>query len=111
MGKGFGRKAGFNVLVRRRGVFSKQNVEPLSKKDALKFGSFKVGTTAAASFKIQPAGMFPKLGKNPFGSGGNLGDFDVKKGIFIERRGRRIKSIGELQEITFKGIRSKRRRK
>jgi hypothetical protein len=37
--------------------------------------------------------------------------YKSKSGMFVEKRERRIKSSGELQEITFKGIMSKKSKK
>jgi hypothetical protein len=37
--------------------------------------------------------------------------YKSKSGFMVEKRERRIKSLGELQEITFKGIRTKKSKK
>jgi len=99
---------GFDVLVRRKGKFEKITSSPLSKSQALQFGAFKVGNTAAATFKLR-ASSSNQLGS--FTGRGFLNDFSQKNGLFIEKRGRRIKSKGELEEITFKGLKSLRSKK
>jgi len=94
---------GFDVLVRKRGVFSKVNTGSLTRSDAINFGAFKVGTSASASFKIVPSGSFVS---SSFNKKANLSDFNIKNDVFIEKKEKRIKSFGELQEITFKGVAS-----
>jgi len=103
---GFGegnKRRGFNVFIRREGEFFQATDKPLSRAEALNFGTFKVGTTAAATFKLIPSST-RKLGS--FSGSGNLADFYRKGDMFIEKRGRRIKSEGEKEEITFKGLQS-----
>jgi len=99
----------YNVLVRRKGVFRKINIKPLTKTSAINLGTYKVGATAAATFKLQK--VFGKATTQQ--RKGNIQDFYRKQGLFIEKRGKRIKSssIGELQEITFKGIRASKNKK
>lgn len=93
--------SGFDVLVRKKGKFIKINKGALSRIEALNLGAYKVGTTSSASFKIAPS----KFSTREYFKGtGNFIDFYSKGNIFIEKKTRRIKSIGELQEITFKGI-------
>jgi hypothetical protein len=99
-------KSGFDVFVRRKGQFLKVNARPLIKSQALQKGFFTVGNTAAATFKIKRS--FGSLGS--FTGRGFSDDFDIKNDrrgggiVYIERNRRRIKSGGELREITFKGI-------
>jgi hypothetical protein len=106
------RLAGFDVFVRRFGRFEKINIAPLVKEEAIQFGAVRVGTTAAATFKIQPTRL-PVSQR--FRAKGIMADFYKKAArgstLFIEKRERRIKSKGELQEITFKGLRSLKSRK
>lgn len=97
---------GFNVFTRIKGVFKKANIKPLSEQDAINFGAYRVGTTSQATFKI---GEADGLAQDVFRGKGKLEDFYKKDDLFIEKRGRRIKSIGELQEITFKGISSRKK--
>ena len=82
-------------------MFRQLNTQALSKRDAINFGAFNVGHTSAATFKVMPAGR-PATGS--FKKKGFMGDFYKKGNLFIEKRGRRIKSSGELREITYKGI-------
>ena len=95
---------GFLVAVRRFGEFGIVTPKPLSKQEALSFGAFKVGTTAAATFKLietdkEATGKFTtKYLSNLYNQ------FYEKEGKFIEKRKFRISTIGELREITFKGL-------
>lgn len=95
---------GFDVFTRTKGAFKKINIRPLSKQDAINFGAFRVQTTARATFKIAEA---PGIAQDVFSKKVSLEDFYKKDDLFIEKKERRIKSIGELQEITFKGIQSR----
>lgn len=100
--------SGFNVLIRRKGVFTKANIKPLTKSQALSFGAYKVGQEASASFKIVPTteeatgtfkGGFSNLFTNYYQS-------KKEAGVFIQKRSKRISSIGEKQQITYKGLQS-----
>lgn len=97
--------AGFNVFTRIKGKFTRANIKPLSETEAINYGAFRVGTTSQATFKIAPAGT---TATGIFKGQGNLSDFYKKGNLYIEKKERRIKSPGELREITFKGIASKR---
>ena len=96
---------GFNVFVRRGGEFRKVSPFALTEQSALAFGQRRVGTTAAASFKIEEA----SVGGTDLKIRPDLSDFyksTKEKGVFVEKKERRIKSAGELSEITFKGIKA-----
>jgi hypothetical protein len=96
---------GFNVYVKKRGMFEKTNTRALSRNDALNLGAFRVGNSSAATFKIIAAN---EAVSGTFAGKGNFNDFERKSGgLFIEKRGRRIKSQGELKDITYKGIAAK----
>jgi hypothetical protein len=94
---------GFNVFVRVKGMFKQLDQNTYSRSEALNLGAYKVGTSAAATFYIEES-------RSPisssFGGKGVLSDFYKKGKLFIEKRSRRIKSAGELQEITQKGLRA-----
>lgn len=96
-----GRGEGFRVLVRRKGKFVPE-AGVFSKGSALRFGAFKVGTSSAATFKLVRAeGKVQKFSGGKF----DLSNFYRKpSGEYVEKREKRIKSVGELQEITFKGL-------
>jgi len=94
---------GFDVFVRRRGLFNKVNIDPLPRLQAFNKGLVTVGTTAAASFKILPS---QSMASSSFSGRGVISDFTQKNGVFIEKPSRRIKSRGELEEITFKGLKT-----
>lgn len=92
---------GFNVFVRRKGKFSRVSDQPLRLEEAKQFGANIVGSTAAATFKL----VATKTNKlSSFSGSGNLRDFYQKGSLFIEKRSRRIKSRGEKEEITLKGL-------
>lgn len=99
---------GFNVLVKSKGIFKRVNPVPLSQADAINYGARRVGTTASATFKLQKTG---EAVKDTTSTKGNIRDFYRKGNLFIEKRGRRIKSSGELREITYKGLASPKKKK
>lgn len=92
---------GYNVFLRVRGKFQKLNQAPLTKAEALKLGSYRAGSTSAASFRLRPAGR-PATGKYN-GPGGFLQDFVLKGSTYIEQRSKRINTPGEVQQISFQG--------
>ena len=92
---------GFDVLVRRRGKFQTINYGALTKAEAVSLGAYRVGRTAAATFKVRPSALRTR---QTFRQPSILKDFYRKGALFIEKPKRRIKSKGELQEITMKGL-------
>jgi len=99
---------GFGVEVRKKGKFRPIFGSFRTKKEATRFGMFKVGTTARASFRV----VDKKTGiRRKFRGSGKPLDFYKKGNVFIEKRGRRIKSRGEVREISLKGVRSQRKGK
>lgn len=97
-----GNQGSFSVFARRKGKFQLiGKTSSLTK--AFSIGKSFVGNTSSATFKI--------MGRGGLVTGNAGGDFYSKGGLFIERRGKRIKSSGELNEITFKGIKSKMKRR
>jgi hypothetical protein len=101
---------GYDVLVRKKGIFEKINTEPLSKGGAFGLGASIVGGSALASFKIKPAGA-PAKKKGSLFAPVDMNNFYNKSGVFIEKNTFRINTPGELKEITFKGISSQKRKK
>lgn len=99
--KGNMRVKGFDVYVRKQGKFKRINKGALSREEAINFGAVRVGNTASATFKIKVSEL---AGTETFKQKGFMRDFYSKNNMFIEKRERRIKSSGELTEITFKGI-------
>jgi hypothetical protein len=99
---------GFDVLVRKKGKFIRVNTGALSKIEAINLGAVKVGTSASATFKIKNSNL---TSSQSFKGRGNLQDFYNKDNLFIEKRSRRIKSLGELQEITYKGLQAQKFKK
>ena len=94
-------KSLFGVEVRRFGSF-KQVGRGLNLGEAVELGKLKVGTSAAATFRVTKGGRpveIPFNDKRFYGKGTEI----------IEKPKFRIKSSGELREITFKGIETQRR--
>lgn len=107
-------QSGFDVYVRERGVFKRASSSALTRRDALDFGAFTVSNTARATFDIRPSSnKVGEISSKVRGSFGNFAsNFIQKNGLFIEKREKRIKSLGEKAEITAKGLfaaRSKKR--
>jgi hypothetical protein len=102
----FNNVGGFLTIIRKKGKFRRANIRPFkTEQDAVNFGRVSAGTSASATFFVEST---TEKGTATFGSPGFAGDFYKKGKLFIEKRERRIKSEGELQEITFKGIASQR---
>jgi len=98
----------YTVEVRRRGVFQDIGTETTKERAFFK-GALIVGTTASASLRVTKGG-------SPIFGGQYLNPRQFYKsrkepGVFIERREKRIKSPGELAEITFKGIATQKQRR
>jgi len=105
---------GYDVLVRKRGKFVKLNYGgSLTETEALDFGAFKVGTTARATFKLvkSQAQLKPLETKYKGTYRKKMFDFERKGGLFIEKRGKRITTLGEKAEITFKGLKAQKSKK
>ena len=100
---------GYDVYVRKSGVFEKSTVKPLSLSDAKDFGAYRVHNSPRATFLLKP-GVSSGLGfikRNVKGSFSSLSpNFVQKNGMYIEKRNKRIMSPGEKAGITFKGIQS-----
>ena len=96
-------KIGFDVFARIKGKFQRVNQDALSKQHAINYGTFHVGNTSSASFKIvessNPLGTFKGTGEIS-----NFYKSKKESGVYIEKRGKRITSLGEKQEITMKGL-------
>lgn len=93
---------GFNVFTKQRGQFKRVNPNPLSFAEAKALGGFSTGHSSSATFKIEPDKTGAKLGSFQ----GTFKDyqFNKKGNIFTEKNKFRINSLGELQEITHKGL-------
>ena len=102
------RSQGFNVFSRKGGKEFKLTSNPLSKSEALAFGSSVVGGSARASFRLQKASG--SLGS--FSGGSLIGDFNKNtKGWFVEKNSKRINTAGELSEITFSPLNTKEKKR
>jgi hypothetical protein len=111
-GAGGRRGEGYNVFVRQRGVFRQKTFRPLSKEEALSYGADIVKRTAAATFKIKPAGQ--RATGRYRGTSIPLSAFKRKEGMYIQPsrkssffRGARISSRGEVFDISLKGGKKK----
>jgi hypothetical protein len=97
---------GFDVFVRRRGLFERVTAAPLSREQAKQFGAFVTGTTAAATFKLRPVAGAPT---GVFAGRGRLEQFDLRTDrrtgfqLFIEKPRFRISTPGEVREISRRG--------
>ena len=96
----------------REGRFNiKVNKQPLSREQALNLGHNIVDKNEKASFKIIQTGekaSKKKIGGERFWD--HFFDYNDKgNGVYTERSKARIDSIGELREITFKGIKARRK--
>lgn len=99
---------GFNVFERKRGMLQQINPYSLSKTQAINYGAYKVGSTSTATFIIKPSGKSPRSISTP---GADLSQFKRKENIYTELNKFRINTPGELQEITFKGIATPKKKK
>lgn len=102
----------YKIEVRRGGVFKEFGTEPTIER-AFFAGYARVKATAGASFRISTvtdskpiSSMFARLvsRKEIYAS-------EKEPGVFIQKRERRIKTPGELGEITYKGIATLKARK
>lgn len=94
----------YDVLVRRRGTFSVVSGRPLPPGEAILLGKQTLLGTPAASFKLRGHGPNRLSAGKVLGVLG--GDFALSKrepDVFIQKRGKRIQSAGELAGITYKG--------
>lgn len=98
------KQQGFNVFVRRQGKFQQVNVGSLSYTEAKAFGANVVQNTAAATFKVTPGGAV----SGSYSGFGSFADFYKKGEQFIQKRSKRIGTVGEKREITYKGIAARR---
>ena len=98
----------FEVFVKRGKEF--ERVKTFGEaSSALQFGRSYIGSRALASFQVRESQSGRALKAFEFGPSIRVSKRDPY--TFVEKRERRIKSKGELQEITFKGIASTRNRR
>lgn len=112
MGKGEkGGEGSFNVLVRMKGVFKLIGSRKTAV-EALSLGKERITHTAAASFKVIPAKGDANIGgiASRILSPSQFRMSKIEPGVFVEKKEKRIKTPGELREITFKGIFAQRMR-
>ena len=102
----------YTLFIRRKGIFRPSGTfEDLGK--AFTVGRGIVSRTAAASFKIEPyADSFEiEAAASKYLPREQFRRSKLDKSVFVERREKRIKSPGELGEITFKGLAALRRKR
>ena len=104
------RKNRFVTKVRHRGQFVTEGVFDSVQK-AFSKGFEGVKHTAGASFKVEEEGRGTLQLPTPPQLGGELYKSKKEKGVFIQPRGKRIGTLGEKEQITFKGIQANRERK
>lgn len=98
----------FGLSVRRKGVF--QTVaKGLEFEEAVKRGAMIVGSTSAASFKVEGAQRAGPRGLNILGRQFRLSKRDSN--VIVEKSRFRISTPGELSEITKKGQASRKKGK
>jgi hypothetical protein len=99
----------FDVYVRKKGKFVKAG-EGFDLQTAIRKGKEIVGTTASASFKVVERKSQRVVNLQGMGlSNDRFYTSRKESGVLIEKSSKRIKSLGELREITFKGIQTQRR--
>jgi len=110
---------GFRVEVRKRGEFIPLIGFGVPKGEALWLGRKAVKAGAAATFRLVPTAKAKPLGVPRITERYLLPEFrkPIRKGreirepfLFIQKRAFRIKTPGELREITFRGIAARRRK-
>ena len=98
-------RKGFLIEVRRKGKFLADKSIFETKEEALAYGGFKVGQTAAATFKVKQVEQeatkryIGKLSLDRF-----YGKQERGEQLYIQKSKYRISSLGEKKEITEKGI-------
>lgn len=102
----------FSVEVRRRGKFSSIG-KTKNLINAFNLGDEELDKTAAASFRIRniKTKQIVENGLIDLLLPQRISRSKKEVGVFIEERGKRISTFGELQQITFKGIEARRGRR
>ena len=99
------RKEGsFNTFVKSKGKWLRANKQPRTRMGALSLGAKAVDNSSSASFRISPSKKVASknlINDNYFNFNGHK--FNKKNGIYIEKRNKRIDTLGEIQGITAKG--------
>jgi len=105
------KERGYNAFVKSKGKFIRANINPLTKKKARDLGAFITDQSLAATFKIvkskknakKPKVKFPlnyfSSTKIKFRSPIRKGKKVPVKNLFIEKRGRRLDTLREVQKI------------
>jgi hypothetical protein len=103
---------GFDVFVKRKGKYVKENISPLSEEGAKALGFRKTEFGSPASFKIKPSKSIARSSDKltPFEELIFSKQYYKKQerddSIFVEKRKYRISTPQEVQEISYKGLMS-----
>ena len=95
----------FSVAVRRRGVFEVVG-EGLAKRRAISLGVGVAAGSSVASFKLLKGSKTVSISGEEDLLGGRFRKSKKDPNIFVELSKFRINTPGELEEITFKGLRA-----
>lgn len=94
------RGSGYSVLVRRKGKFTRVTGDLLPAAEALKVGKELTGKSLAASFKIVGATGETIGEREALGAlGPSYRGAKRERGVFVQKAGYRLSSLGERQEI------------
>lgn len=102
---------GFRVEIRRRGKFRPLSEFALPREEALALGAKEVLETSAATFRIRPSDRPIKstgITVSPKFSSFFRAPKSGARNVFVQRRGVRIKSPGEIREISLVGVKTRR---
>lgn len=98
--------SGFGVFVRQKGVFKQVGSKAYNFMDAKNVGAYTVSNTPRATFFVKP--ISSRVSAAPEAARGFFGrvrsTLVKKRGMFIEKKEKRITTKGELAGITMKGI-------
>jgi len=102
----------FSVIVGKKGRVVYFEKRDLNLSEAIEFGRSSVESTAAASFRIVPDEDTDSSYLDEIKSrlGRKFRKAKKEEDVFVQKREFRISSFGEKQDITFKGISSKRKK-
>jgi hypothetical protein len=97
--------ASFQVFVKEKGSF-KQVKGNLTKGEAINLGANIARTSSVASFKVLKQGQPVKVSVFDSLLKGQFGTAKKNQNVLVEKNKYRIDTPGELEEITFKGLRA-----
>jgi len=104
-------ETGFRVYARRYGKLFELTKKPVGKKQALALGGKWAAETAGVTFKLKPSKQFVKKQRQSEWNKIKKQFYRKGKRTYVERPKFRIDMPGELEEITYKGLLTKKKRK